>query len=434
MPGSLESRLLRRGSALLRDYAARAGIPVERTGALLVAWTAEQEAALPEIAEKARQNGYTAVRPVTPRRASTAGAASRARGRWPRWRYRTRASSARGPRRWPTPPRRCGPASGWSWAPGSPACAAAGGAGTPWRPPAAPLRCRWLVNAAGLDERPDRRDARRRRVHDPAAPRRAHRLRQAGPAAAPARSCCRCRPRRPRACWWPRPCTATCCSGRPRRTSTTVGDTATTAAGLAALLRRGPRDRPGPARRGGHRDLRRAAGRDRAPRLPDPGRPAAGATRASAGIRSTGLSASLGIAEYVAGPAGRGGAAAAPSAARPPAGPPAMPYIGEAGTRPYQDAGRIAADPEYGRIVCHCERVTRGEIRDALASTAAARGHRRAAAPDQGAERPVPGLLLRRHGVRPDGGAGAADSGGPAGSGAGRTATGRAPPRLGRLA
>src|SRR6516225_10421037 len=45
-----------------------------------------------------------------------------------------------------------------------------------------------------------------------------------------------------------------------------------------------------------------------------------------------------------------------------------MPYIGQAGTRPYQDAARIAADPEYGRIVCHCERVTRGEIRDALAS------------------------------------------------------------------
>ena len=44
-----------------------------------------------------------------------------------------------------------------------------------------------------------------------------------------------------------------------------------------------------------------------------------------------------------------------------------MPYIGQAGTRPYQDAARIAADPEYGAIVCHCERVTRGEIRDALA-------------------------------------------------------------------
>ena len=29
---------------------------------------------------------------------------------------------------------------------------------------------------------------------------------------------------------------------------------------------------------------------------------------------------------------------------------------------------QLARDPEYGRIVCFCERVTRGEIRDALAS------------------------------------------------------------------
>ena len=33
-PGSLEGRLLRRGSALLRSYAAAAGIPVESTGAV----------------------------------------------------------------------------------------------------------------------------------------------------------------------------------------------------------------------------------------------------------------------------------------------------------------------------------------------------------------------------------------------------------------
>ncbi len=45
-----------------------------------------------------------------------------------------------------------------------------------------------------------------------------------------------------------------------------------------------------------------------------------------------------------------------------------MPYLGQAGPRPYQDAARIAADPEYGQILCHCERVTRGEIRDALAA------------------------------------------------------------------
>ena len=41
-PGTLESRLLSRGSALLREYAAATGIPVEYTGALLVAWTPEQ--------------------------------------------------------------------------------------------------------------------------------------------------------------------------------------------------------------------------------------------------------------------------------------------------------------------------------------------------------------------------------------------------------
>ena len=45
-----------------------------------------------------------------------------------------------------------------------------------------------------------------------------------------------------------------------------------------------------------------------------------------------------------------------------------MPNIGEAFTRPYQDAALIEKDPEYGRIVCFCERVTAGEIRDACAS------------------------------------------------------------------
>ena len=49
--------------------------------------------------------------------------------------------------------------------------------------------------------------------------------------------------------------------------------------------------------------------------------------------------------------------------------PPRMPNLGEAFPRPYQDADRIAADPEYGTIVCFCERVTAGEIRDACRST-----------------------------------------------------------------
>ena len=45
-----------------------------------------------------------------------------------------------------------------------------------------------------------------------------------------------------------------------------------------------------------------------------------------------------------------------------------MPNIGEFGTRPYQDGELIGRDPDYGRIVCFCERVTRGEIDAALDS------------------------------------------------------------------
>jgi glycerol-3-phosphate dehydrogenase len=44
-----------------------------------------------------------------------------------------------------------------------------------------------------------------------------------------------------------------------------------------------------------------------------------------------------------------------------------MANIGEAVARPYAQPERIAADPAYGEIVCFCERVTRGEVRDALA-------------------------------------------------------------------
>jgi glycerol-3-phosphate dehydrogenase len=83
------------------------------------------------------------------------------------------------------------------------------------------------------------------------------------------------------------------------------------------------------------------------------------------GIRSTGLSASMAIAEHV-----REGLEldAAPRAPRP---TPRMPNIGEAFPRPYRQAELIASDPDYGRVVCFCERVTRGEIRDALASPVA---------------------------------------------------------------
>ena len=58
VPGSQESTLVARGYALLSDYASRTGIPVESTGALLVAWDEEQLAALPSLLAKAEKNGY----------------------------------------------------------------------------------------------------------------------------------------------------------------------------------------------------------------------------------------------------------------------------------------------------------------------------------------------------------------------------------------
>lgn len=57
-PGSLEARLVARGYELLRTYAPTVGITIETTGALLVAWDDEQAAALPALREKAIRNGY----------------------------------------------------------------------------------------------------------------------------------------------------------------------------------------------------------------------------------------------------------------------------------------------------------------------------------------------------------------------------------------
>ncbi len=57
-PGSLEAGLVHDGYVLLDAYAKTVGIPVERTGALLVAWNSEQFEALPGLRDKAEANGY----------------------------------------------------------------------------------------------------------------------------------------------------------------------------------------------------------------------------------------------------------------------------------------------------------------------------------------------------------------------------------------
>lgn len=88
------------------------------------------------------------------------------------------------------------------------------------------------------------------------------------------------------------------------------------------------------------------------------------------GIRSTGVSSSLGIAEYVSGLLTEAGLSLTPKADFKPV---KMPYIGDANARPYQRSKMIADNPDYGQMVCHCEQVTLGEIRDAIHSPIPAR-------------------------------------------------------------
>ena len=376
VPGTLESRLVRRGARLLADYAGQAGIPLERTGALLVAWTPEQLAALAPIEDKSRRNGYTAIRPVP---------VAELYGREPHL-----GPGALGALEIPDESIICPWTTPLAFATeavragvtlrlgtrvtgvraGGPAGDPAGGRfGRPEHEVvtdrAGTLRCRWLVNAAGLYS--DEVDA-----------------------LAGGQGGFTITPRRGELIVYDklaRPLVGSILLPVP--TDKTKGvlvaptvygnvllgptaqdvpdpaDTATTADGLAGLLAAGQRLLP---RLAGEEVTATYAGLRAATEHRDYQIRVDAARRYAcvAGIRSTGLTASLGIAEHVTGLLAEAGL---PLTERETAGPPRMPYIGQAGARPYQDAGRIAADPAYGELVCHCERVSRGEIRDALAST-----------------------------------------------------------------
>jgi glycerol-3-phosphate dehydrogenase len=373
-PGTLEARLLTRGSALLHAYAGRAGIPLERTGALLIAWNADEQAELPGIEAKARRNGYPAIRPVGAdelyRREPHLGPGAVAALEIPDesiicpWTtplaYATEAVRAGvrlllGQR-----------VTGVSAVDGEHRLSVSGpaGAGGPGGPPTGlTVRCRWVVNAAGLHS--DTIDAMFGGGGFTIHPRRGELIvldklarpllgsillpvptaRTKGVLVAPT-------------------VYGNVLIGPTADDVEDRSDVATTAAGLSAVRAAGTRILPALAAEevtATYAGLRAATEhRDYQIEVDAERRYAR-----VAGIRSTGLSASLGIAEYVVGELGQAGLTLKERDA---ADPPVMPYIGEAGLRPYQDAARIAADPDYGRIVCHCERVTRGEIRDALAS------------------------------------------------------------------
>jgi glycerol-3-phosphate dehydrogenase len=363
-PGSLESRLLARGSALLRSYAAAAGIPVERTGALLVAWTQEQAAVLPAIASNARRNGYQAVRPLR---------ADELYAREPRL-----GPGALGALEIPDESIICPwttPLAFATEAIGAGVClrlstqvtgvARADDGGYELATTRGPMRARWVVNAAGLgSDKVDRMfggdgfTIRPRRgeliVFDKLARTLLNSILLPVPTA------------RTKGVLVAPTVYGNVLLGPTAEDVPDRAEVATTAAGLRSLLAAGRRILPGLAEEevtSTYAGLRAATEHSDYQIYADAERRYA----CAGGIRSTGLSASLGIAEHVVGLLAEAGLALKP---RPDAGgaPPVMPYIGEAGVRPYRDAARIAADPAYGQIVCHCERVTRGEIRDALAS------------------------------------------------------------------
>jgi glycerol-3-phosphate dehydrogenase len=83
------------------------------------------------------------------------------------------------------------------------------------------------------------------------------------------------------------------------------------------------------------------------------------------GIRSTGISSCLAIAEDVVSQFEELGIRSQPLT-NPVSVP--MPTLAEDRLRPYADADLIAEDPAYGDIACLCEKVTLGEVRDSLRS------------------------------------------------------------------
>jgi len=361
-PGSLESRLLTRGSALLREYAAATDIPVEHTGALLVAWTPDQVASLPDIEENARRNGYLAVRRVgvaelytrEPRLGPGALAA-----------LEIPDESIICP--WTVPLAFAVEAvtAGVRLLLGASVTGSgpAGDGGHELATTRGPLRARWVVNAAGLGS--DTIDRMFGGDGFTIRPRRGElivfdKLARAllGSIVLPVPTA------RTKGVLVAPTVYGNVLLGPTAEDVADRSDVATTASGLTSLLAAGRRILPGLA---GEEVTATYAGLRAATEHSDYVISVDGRRRYAcvAGIRSTGLSASLGIAEHVVAALGEAGLPLRLRAAAP---LPCIPYIGEAGRRPYQDAERIAADPAYGEIVCPCERVTRGEIRDALAS------------------------------------------------------------------
>lgn len=362
-PGTLESRLVRRGYELLSAYAVDAGIPVERTGAVLVAWTDEELATLPKLASKAVSNGYDHSLLIDAdevyRRVHALG------------------PGALGGLVIPDESIVC------SWTAALAFATEAvhrgttlllsrgvtgvdvGAAATTLRTDAGDITARWVVNAAGLGgDVVDRAFG-----HDrfTVVPRRGELLvfdklarRLVDHIVLPVPSS------RGKGVLVSPTIYGNVMLGPTSENIEDRSATGTTEAGIDFLLGKGRTLMPALLEEevsATYAGLRAATEHDDYVVDVD----AAQRYLVMGGVRSTGLTASMALAEHVVELLAAHGMTTVVRADLPAV--PRMPNIGEAFLRPHADGALIANDPDYGRVVCFCERVTRGEMRDAFAST-----------------------------------------------------------------
>ncbi|WP_329275600.1 FAD-dependent oxidoreductase [Streptomyces sp. NBC_00691] len=362
LPGTLEARLVREGHRLLSSYAQETGIPVEPVGALLVAWDEQQRTTLPRLAEKAGRNGHRTTRLLS---------AAELRSREPHL-----GPGALGALEVPGESIICPWTTTLAYAtqavlsgvdlhldcrveqvrPGEEYHRLVTRRGV--------LRTRHLVNACGLHA--DAFDALVGREDFTVTPRRGQLLvfdkfardlvrHILLPVPGPLGKGVLIAPT----------VYGNVMLGPTAEDLDDKTATGTTADGLAGLREQGGRILPALLDEevtAVYAGLRAATGEEDYRIAAHPGLRYV----TVGGIRSTGLTASLAIAEHVRGLLADGGLGLGPGR---PLARLRMPNLGEAFLRPYRDARLIARDPEFGALVCHCERVTRGEIRAALTST-----------------------------------------------------------------
>lgn len=367
-PGTLEARLVARGYHMLQDYCAQTGIGVLTTGAILVAWDAEQAASLPGLQDKAVRNGYRETSLLSPdevyRRLPhlgegvTGGLEVPGEAVIDAWSvplaFATEAVQ-RGARLLLGHQ-----VEGVNVGPDETLISTSRGE----------VRARWVINAAGLGgDHIDAMFGYSRLVLNPRKgellvfDKLSSRLVDQIVLAAPSKV------------------------GKGVLISPTIfgnvmlgptaddmedrDDTSTTEDGFSFLLEKGQRILPAlleeevtaayAGLRAAHNQKDYLIEVDAAQRYVIAG-----------AIRSTGLTSAPAVAEYVMGLLAGTDLDLGVRADLP--DPPRMPPLGEHQIRPYQDDDLIAADPDCGTIVCFCERVTRAELREALSSPIPPRG------------------------------------------------------------